>query len=89
MQKWEYCIITGVKINSTGRFDGKSPRLYFFALNGVPVETERPKELEKVGDNRYIANTIAKLGFDGWEMVSTGRAEDPMLHYIYFRQPIE
>jgi len=98
MQKWEYCLITGVEVSSIGKFDGYYPRLYFFGLNGLSQEvdlgnsgaSQRPKGLEKVSEKEYIAHMIAKLGSEGWEMVSTGKGgRGSGSNCIYFRRPLE
>jgi len=100
MQKWEYCLITGVMVSSIGKFEGRYPRLYFFGLDGLSQEvnlgdsvaSQRPKEFQKVSEGGYIAHWIAKLGSEGWEMVGTGKGDDQSglgANSIYFRRPLE
>lgn len=100
MQKWEYCVITGVDSSSIGVFKGQYPKLNYFGFNGISQEVDlgnsaaskRPKGWEKVGEGGYIAYTIAKLGSEGWEMVGTGTGSSMQgtgTHCIYFKRPIE
>ena len=99
MQRWEYCVITGVKVTGIGSFEGKYPKLYYFSLAGIDRKVDlgkssaktRPDGFEKVTEGGYIAATIARLGNDGWEMVGTGSHESfgqvpPESHCIYFRR---
>lgn len=93
MQKWEYCVITGV--NGWGRVRVSSPQVYFFGLNGFSqiIDLDKPpKEFEKMSDDAYLAHTIAKLGSEGWEMTGTGSEkffQDIVRQTIYFKRPIE
>ncbi len=93
MQKWEYCVITGV-IHQQGRFEGHYPQLIFFGLNGISecIELNNkltiPQAFLKGPEGGYIAHTIAKLGFEGWEMVGVGSNESGV-NNLYFRRPIE
>jgi len=100
MQKWEYCVITGVDNSSIGTFTGHYPRLSFLGLRGISEEVDlgknaapkRPEGWEKVSEGGYIAYTIAKLGSEGWEMVGTGTGSSTNgtgSHCIYFKRPIE
>lgn len=100
MQKWEYCVITGVVINTNGVLTGRNPRLYHFSLDGIDKKeylgdnaaNARPRGWKDVNETGYIAHTVAMLGSEGWEMVGTGMGneiEGIMAHCIYFRRPIE
>ena len=100
MQKWEYCIITGVATDANGRFRGLNPKLYFFSLDGIEeiydlgdsTASERPAGWKRVNEAGYIAYTIANLGAEGWEMVGTSvesYVQGAIAHCIYFRRPIE
>lgn len=69
MQKWEYCVITGVTGDISG-FLAHYPRLVYFSLNGISSEMDlsdgaarnRPKGWEKVSEAGYVAHVIAQLG---------------------------
>jgi hypothetical protein len=100
MQKWEYCIITGVATDAKGRFGGLNPKLYLFLLDGLEEKEDlgddtafqRPPDWKKVSEAGYIAYKIAKLGIEGWEMVGTSiesYTKRGVAHCIYFRRPIE
>ena len=100
MQKWEYCIITGVATDKNGMFGGLHPKLFFFLMDGIEEEDylvdeaafQRPRECKNVSEAGYIAYKIAKLGLEGWEMVETSiesYTEGGVAHCIYFRRPIE
>jgi hypothetical protein len=103
MQRWEYCVIAGVKVDSIGTIEGHYPRLHFFSMRGIAKSIDlgkgaaknRPSGWEKVTEGGYIAYTIAALGNEGWEMVGTGYQYPGIpggtgeSHCIYFRRPIE
>jgi hypothetical protein len=102
MQKWEYCVITGIDIRS-GAMRGYYPRLYYLGLNRLlnnekEVDlshrgaSQRPKGWENYSEAEYIAIIIAKLGSDGWEMVGTGNGNSDVgvgAHVIYFKRLLE
>lgn len=100
MQKWEYLVISGVKVSSIGRFEGKYPRLTYFGLSGITQEVDlgnseaskRPQGFQKMREGGYLAYIIAKLGSEGWEMVGTGKGEDQNglgANCLYFKRPIQ
>jgi hypothetical protein len=98
MQKWEYCLLTGVKIDVIGNLEGNYPKLTYFSVDGKKeinlsnsAKATRPKGFEKVSEGWYIAAVIADLGIKGWEMVGTGQSDylnGGIKHIIYFRRPI-
>jgi len=87
MPKWEYCVLTGIKGSN---FYPHYPRLQRFTLDGYGLEDmvdfgKRPKGLTEL---TAVAQAIARLGEDGWEMVSAGsrgRLDDT--YCIYFKRP--
>jgi hypothetical protein len=98
MQKWEYCVITGVDFATYG-ITGSYPKLSYFSINGVAKEidlgnsaaSKRPSGMQKVSEGGYIASIIASLGQEGWEMVGVVNASSTGTgtHGIYFRRPME
>jgi hypothetical protein len=84
MQKWEYCIVTGVVPWSGGvdsedhlqRFGADSPEITYFRHT---MGERRPQ---------VVAQTIARLGEEGWEMVGCAFA-GRRGHHIYFKRPKE
>ena len=98
MQKWEYCVITGVTTFAS-ELSGKYPKLTYFFPRGFEKQidlgnkaaSQRPKGMEKVSEGEYIASVVAQLGMEGWEMVSAVNEapSDSSRYSIYFRRPIE
>jgi hypothetical protein len=98
MQKWEYCAITGIGLDTSGSLSGYNPNLHYFSLQGTTSvdlgnggKSKRPQNLQAMGEGEYIAYMIAKLGQEGWEMVGTGSGQSgygngPLM--IYFRRPL-
>ncbi len=86
-QQWEYCAITGVAKKEGRRgFNPYYPAIWHFTNQGVKI-------VEIKGDERtQVAQAIAQLGQDGWEMVgcvseATGRTTSS--HALYFKHPAE
>ena len=84
MRKWEYCAITGIGDNF--HFDKSNPpRLLRFSADAREATHVKP------ADFWGVARTIAELGDQGWEMVSSGSASIGsesvgIFHTIYFRK---
>lgn len=81
MAKWEYCAVVGV---SSDQHDllGYFPAIWYFTAKGVRV-------VEIKGDEaRQIGAAIARLGQEGWELVTAtspyGEGAD-----LYFRRATE
>jgi len=99
MQKWEYCVITGLLVDVPSGFHTHHPKLNYFSSNGRLIEDlgnpgklQRPKGFEQMDEIEYTASVIARLGNEGWEMVSAvngGYGTGTLYHCIYFRRPIE
>ncbi len=69
MQKWEYCAISGLRLAQN--FSINHPYLTSFNINNPSGYTSTRLEKTRVEDERMVvAKTIAKLGEDGWELVS-------------------
>jgi hypothetical protein len=84
MQKWEYCVITGLVPWAEG-VDSEDHLQYF-----GPGPTEIYDFKNTIGRRRpeVIAETIAQLGEQGWEMVGCAFAGHRG-HHLYFKRPIE
>jgi len=89
MQKWEYCAIAGVSKRGSGLYP-RYPALIQFTLQGC---VERPIKGDEIN---LLAQTIAHLGEQGWEMVGTGAhslgsslgsGTTETNHIIYFKRP--
>ena len=80
MQKWEYCVVTGVSARRhAGLFVMDKSQIQRFTCEGL-------KEMMKL-DNIHFGQAVAELGLDGWEMVGMGTAHAGALHCIYFKRP--
>jgi hypothetical protein len=62
MQKWEYCAIVGMA-GSGRNLVPYYPALWYFDSSGFHATEIKGDELQ------IVAQTIAKLGEEGWEMV--------------------
>ena len=81
MQKWEYCIITGV-VPWSGGLDSEDHLQYF-----GPDSPEITRFRSTAGKRpQILAQTIARLGEDGWEMVGCAFAGHRG-HHLYFKRP--
>ncbi len=84
MAGWEYCVLTGMMGNPrVGISEWKPyyPQLWRFSLEGPEMVTdfsERPKSVE---ERVAVAQMIARLGEEGWEMV------DCECGWLYFKRP--
>lgn len=96
LQKWEYCVITGLIPYMYG-IKPNYPYLTYLSLKGIetPINLghscarKRPQGWQKASEEQYVAHVIAKLGVEGWEMVGTATTSSHPAHCIYFRRPIE
>lgn len=99
MEKWEYCVISGVGFISSTLFPNY-PELIFFSVDGITKRIDignnaahkRPEKFVKASEGEYLAHIIAKLGIEGWEMicaVSQDRSSEGIgPHCIYFRRKL-
>lgn len=101
MNRWEYCVISGIKQQGSG-LSGQYPIMIYFGTNGIKQMVDlsnhgasrRPKGWEKVSEQEYISAFIAKLGQQGWEMVNAvitqyNELSEYPSHSIYFKRLIE
>jgi hypothetical protein len=82
VQTWEYCAIVGVTVTSGGRLIADQQRFihYFKDANVQVVKVN-------VDDQHALAQAIAGLGAEGWELVACGNL-GPEHHVIYFKKPL-
>ena len=78
MQKWEYCAITHIGSNDRGLITTlDSSTLEAFTTSGV-----RFTELGNFGE---VAQTVAELGMEGWELAGCGNTSEHS-HTLYFKR---
>jgi hypothetical protein len=82
MQKWEYCIVTGV-VPLVGGLDSEDYLQYFGTDAPEITYCRRTRELRRP---QVLSQTLAQLGEDGWEMVGCAFAGHRG-HHIYFKRP--
>jgi hypothetical protein len=80
MQKWEYCAIVGITITSGGRLVAGQER-FIHHFNEVNVRVVKVN----ADDQNALAQAIAGLGAEGWEMVGCGNGIGDG-HVIYFKR---
>jgi hypothetical protein len=91
IQKWEYCAITNFDY-SGGDFGSRGTAVvrYFQAGGGkdetVESVSDSGKSMAKAGGDA-LAKAIAKLGDEGWEMVSKELDTGGKFKPFYFKRP--
>lgn len=92
IQKWEYCAITDVSyVEDT--FNGRtSAVIRYFQAGGVKEEiVEFVSDIKKRSIYSYtngaLAKAMAKLGDEGWELVSKESDTDRNVKPFYFKRP--
>jgi hypothetical protein len=88
MQKWDYCVIRGIH-NASNEWRVIYPRLYVFTERGAELVTDFQKREITVSEHGAVAQAIARLGEDGWEMVGSANDGTGSAHSLYFRRPRE
>jgi len=83
MQKWEYCIITGVHAD----FTGDHPGCYRLTSKGRELVTDFSNPPKGYAKTYLVAQFIAQLGEEGWEMVGAGTTNEGYAHILYFKRP--
>src|SRR5262245_11601996 len=93
-QKWEYFAITNVYISGGNLSERGVATIRYFHAGGRKEETVEfvPDFGKKVEyyfiENGALSKAIAKLGDEGWEMVSKEPvAENTTRHIFYFKRP--
>jgi hypothetical protein len=82
MQKWEYCVITGI-VPWAGGLDSEEHLQYFGRDCPEATDFKRASARHRP---QLLADTIAQLGEDGWEMVGCAFAGHRG-HHLYFKRP--
>ena len=93
-QKWEYCAITGASFSGGGYNTRGVASIRYFQTDGwkeeivdfVPDMGHKRHEF-RLYENGAISNATAKLGNEGWEMVSTNLDKNDNISSIYFKRP--
>ena len=88
MQKWEYCYLEGVYLMSGRGFSAEYPIKRTFTTKPPYLIKEDLWDLQRSRKERIfgIAELIAKMGREGWELVSLGREGS---NVMFFKRPIE
>jgi hypothetical protein len=82
MQKWEYCVVSGIGRSADHRrFDTHYPCFSRLTSNGVESVTDFKNRPRGVSEWDAVAQLIAQLGDEGWEMVGADAAS------LYFKRP--
>ncbi len=80
--KWEYCSLQKVGKGGTGYF---YPSLVFYTAEG-----EVREDLSGKNENEIVSKRIAKLGEEGWELITSGAFErENLMHNLYFKREIK
>jgi hypothetical protein len=81
MQRWEYCVVTSVRVRA-GSLNPGRPKLELLTPEGL---REMPLTAGPTSSND-VAQAIAELGDHGWELVSAVNTS-PRVHCLYFKRP--
>jgi hypothetical protein len=73
-----------------GNIGGHYPILVY--LNPGKHQRIKIRELPDMREEDMVLSTIARLGTEGWELVSSGNAtltsDNSQGHFLYFKRPI-
>jgi hypothetical protein len=78
MQNWEYCAVTYITGDTTVVSEYYSSHLIMFGPHGIQAT-------KLANDSHSVAQAIAALGMDGWEMVGCGNSRESY-HNLYFKR---
>jgi hypothetical protein len=81
MQRWEYCVVTSVRVRA-GSLNPGRPKLELLTPEGL---REMPLTAGPTSSND-VAQAIAELGDHGWELVGAVNTS-PRVHCLYFKRP--
>jgi hypothetical protein len=93
-QKWEHCAITNASFSGGGFNTRGVATIRYFQADGwkeeavdfVPDLGYKRYE-HRLYENGAMSKAIAKLGDEGWEMVSTNQDSNYNVSSIYFKRP--
>jgi hypothetical protein len=85
MQKWEYCAVVGLRRSGNNTATTYFPSIEYYTSAGMHVVEVRAQD--KREEITRMAQAIAQLGEDGWEMVGCGNNSE-VTHSIYFKRPL-
>ena len=89
MQKWEYCTLGPIEFSSASwKWIPNEPTRIVFTSKGMKEEgfkVDSTSSLKEVQDE--VAQVLANLGEQGWEMVGCG-AVFASGHFLYFKRPV-
>jgi len=81
VQKWEYCLLAGFGFNpGGGGWCTSYPKFYRFESSGIKLVTDFKES--RVSEKDAVAQHIAQLGEEGWEITSYSGS------VIYFKRPV-
>jgi hypothetical protein len=86
MNRWEYCVLTGMAATDDEGFEPALPRLYLFTKDGLELVEPFDDNDEEMTVRDQVAYQIARLGNDGWEMVGAGTTGGGAGHSLYFKR---
>jgi len=91
-QKWEYCAITSASYSGTNFGARGTAVIRYFQVGGVKEETiefvpDIGQRNEVRIENGALNKAIAKLGDEGWELVSKEPDTDKIRNIFYFKRP--
>ena len=66
-QKWEYCVINGIRIREKSFGIGSSVQVIAAHVRYLPEGSE---EIEGADEEEALGNALAKLGEGGWELTA-------------------
>lgn len=95
MQNWEYGVILGftgfpgyLKNENEAATDFRTykPCFYRLTAQGAEMVTDFSKRPRGVSEADAVAQLIAQLGDEGWEMVGSGNLS-VWIHSLHFKRP--
>lgn len=90
MQKWEYCILTGLEIDQPGEKDEYRWQLRKLQVRGPALVSDVQE-----GDEMVFYNIVARLGEEGWQMVyvtdpveTRAKGRPAEIQAAWFKRPV-
>lgn len=80
MQKWEYCVLRGFWLGGERRLYTQQPCLCYFTPDGPKYERIHGEK-----EDMAIAQKIAELGEQGWEMCGLVLSSQPTTNAVFKR----